>query len=268
MLWKDDSTFVLRDVNIVRITNQPTMSDLLPAVLLNALRQYKFDGSPLWRMADGKDQVKIEVTFRKPTNQHFDKKGAESRRRPTPPAGEWPRQPAPARRPMSDNQTDASSKPTANYAGEGDNTTSTADITDRHSYHHSAKTTKDSTDHAFTYNTETSYTASFSGNTASKEAENQVTKDYKTAEGILPCQHRGRIPSAWEVWPTGYLRHQPQGHCKSSKTAQRSRGNQHRSSCLLRISAREQALATRQRAHQQVLRWSLVHHYGEADWDK
>ena len=51
------------------------MSDLLPAVLLNALRQYKFDGSPLWRMADGKDHVKIEVTFRKPTNQRFDKKG-------------------------------------------------------------------------------------------------------------------------------------------------------------------------------------------------
>ena len=48
------------------------MSDLLPAVLLNALRQYKFDGFPLWRMADGRDHVKIEVTFRKPTNQRID----------------------------------------------------------------------------------------------------------------------------------------------------------------------------------------------------
>ena len=74
------------------------MSDLLPAVLLNALREYKFNGSPLWRMADGKDHVKIEVTFQKITNQRFDKKGAEIRRRPTPPAGEWPRQPAPATR--------------------------------------------------------------------------------------------------------------------------------------------------------------------------
>ena len=69
-----------------RLNNQPTMSDLLPAVLLNALRQYKFDGSPLWRMADGKDHVNIEVTFRKTTIQRFVKKGTESRRRPTPPA--------------------------------------------------------------------------------------------------------------------------------------------------------------------------------------
>ena len=82
------------------------MSDLLPAVL-NALRQY--DGSPLWRMADGRDHVKIEVTFRKPTNQRIDKKGAESRRRPTPPAGEWP---APARRPTTRPTPPASRQPT------------------------------------------------------------------------------------------------------------------------------------------------------------
>ena len=55
------------------------MSNVLPAVLLNAWRQYKFNGSPLWRMADGKDHVKIEVTFRKTTNQRFDKRRAESR---------------------------------------------------------------------------------------------------------------------------------------------------------------------------------------------
>ena len=88
------------------------MSDLLPAVLLNALRQYKFDGSPIWRMADGKDHVKIEVTFRKPTNQRFDKKGAESRRRPTLPAGEWTRQPAPARHPATRPTPPASQQPT------------------------------------------------------------------------------------------------------------------------------------------------------------
>ena len=104
------STFVLRGEH--RQNNQPTMSDLLPAVLLNALRQYKFAESPLWRMADGKDHVKIEVTFRKPTNQRFDKKGAESRRRPTPPAGEWPRQPAPARRPVTRPTPPASLQPT------------------------------------------------------------------------------------------------------------------------------------------------------------
>ena len=42
--------------------------------------------------------MKIEVTFRKSTNQRFDKKGAESRRRPTPFAGDWPRQPTAAGR--------------------------------------------------------------------------------------------------------------------------------------------------------------------------
>ena len=54
------------------------MTDLLPAVLLNTYRQYKFDGSPLWRMADRKDHVKIEVTFCKITHQRFDKKRAKS----------------------------------------------------------------------------------------------------------------------------------------------------------------------------------------------
>ena len=77
------------------------MTDLMPAVVLNALRQYRFDGSPLWRMADGKDYVKIEVIFQISTNQHFDKKGTESKRRPTPPAGECPRLLTPARRPTT-----------------------------------------------------------------------------------------------------------------------------------------------------------------------
>ena len=88
------------------------MSDLLPAVLLNALRQYCFDASLLLKMADGKDHVKIEVTFRKATNQRFDKKGAESRRRPTTPAGEWPRQPTPARRPTTTTRPTPARRPT------------------------------------------------------------------------------------------------------------------------------------------------------------
>ena len=69
------------------------MTDLLPEVLLNALSQYRFNGSPLWRVREGKDHVKIKVTFWKQTNQYFGKKGAEGRRQPTPPAGEWPHQP-------------------------------------------------------------------------------------------------------------------------------------------------------------------------------
>ena len=84
------------------------MSEVLPDVLLNALRQYSFGGSPLWRIADGKDHVQIQVTFRKATDQQ-DRKRAGSRWKPTPSAGEWPRQPRPARRPteiLRDSATD------------------------------------------------------------------------------------------------------------------------------------------------------------------
>ena len=73
------------------------MTEVLPEVLLNALCQYSFDTSPLWRMADGKDHVQIQVTFRQSTDKQ--KKRAVSRRKPTPSTGEWPHQPRPARRP-------------------------------------------------------------------------------------------------------------------------------------------------------------------------
>ena len=167
----------------------------------------------------------------------------------------------------SDDQIGACS-PTADY-GEGDTTTSRPDTADNNTLHQqtSAQAT-DSRDHTITDHHATNNTASFSRIAASKEAKDQVTEDYKTAKGIFPCRHRGRIPSAWEVWSPGHLRHHPQGHRESIKTAQRRRGNQYRSSCLLRLSAREQALATRQRAHQQVLRWSLVHQHRDADWGK
>ena len=70
----------------------------MPGVLLRALSEYKFVGTPLWRKSDGKDLVR-ELTFHKklPTPRFY-KKGAESRSKPAPPAGEWPRQPAPATR--------------------------------------------------------------------------------------------------------------------------------------------------------------------------
>ena len=72
----------------------------MPGVLLTALSEYKFVGTPLWRMSDGKDLVRVELTFHKklPTPRYY-KKGAESRRQPAPHAGEWPRQPAEATRP-------------------------------------------------------------------------------------------------------------------------------------------------------------------------
>ena len=67
---------------------------VMPVVLLRALSEYKFVGSPLWRMSDGKDLVRVELTFHKalPTKSYY-KKRAESRRQPAPSADEWPRQP-------------------------------------------------------------------------------------------------------------------------------------------------------------------------------
>ena len=57
---------------------------IMPTVLMNALKEYTFFGSPLWRMSDGKDLVRVELTFHKvlPTNRY--KKRAESRRQPSP----------------------------------------------------------------------------------------------------------------------------------------------------------------------------------------
>ena len=71
---------------------------VIPAVLLRALSEYKFVGHPIWRMADGKDHVRVELTFHKtvPTLPVY-KRRAESRRQPAPFAGEWPRQPTAAR---------------------------------------------------------------------------------------------------------------------------------------------------------------------------
>ena len=122
--------FDCRSVNIVY--------DLLPAILLNALRQNRFDGSPLWRIAYGTNHVKFEVTFRKSTNQHLDKKRPKSRRRPTPP----PHPPTPPRpSPTTDDfyyKTDNSS-PTINaLSGEGDDTNTFADRSGHYKTTHQA----------------------------------------------------------------------------------------------------------------------------------
>ena len=75
-------------------------ASVMPGVLLRALSEYSFVGTPLWRMSDGEDLVRVELTFHKalPTKPYI-KRRAESRRQPAPSAGEWPRQPFPASRP-------------------------------------------------------------------------------------------------------------------------------------------------------------------------
>ena len=70
---------------------------MIPSVLLNALKEFNFVGAPLWRLSDGKDLVRVVLTFHKnqPTSR-YDKRRAKSRRQPASSAGEWPRQPTAA----------------------------------------------------------------------------------------------------------------------------------------------------------------------------
>ena len=73
---------------------------VMPAVLLRALNEYGCWSSSLEEIADGKDHVRVELTFHKtlPTLPVY-KRRAESRRQPAPSVGEWPRQPTAARQP-------------------------------------------------------------------------------------------------------------------------------------------------------------------------
>ena len=86
---------------------------MIPSVLLNALKEFNFVGAPLWRLCDGKDLVRVVLTFHKnqPTSR-YGKRRAESRRQPAPSAGEWPRQPTAARRPTTTRSTPARRQPT------------------------------------------------------------------------------------------------------------------------------------------------------------
>ena len=61
----------------------------MPGVLLRALSEYSFVGTPLSRMSDGKDLVRVELNFHKtlPTKPYY-KRRAESRRQPATSAGE------------------------------------------------------------------------------------------------------------------------------------------------------------------------------------
>ena len=87
------------DLQPPKCQHQLTNNHDAERILLNAVRKYTFVGSPLWRMSDGKDLVRVELTFHKVLSTNKYKKSTESRRLPAPSAGEWPRQPDPAPRP-------------------------------------------------------------------------------------------------------------------------------------------------------------------------
>ena len=41
----------------------------LPAILVSATQGFNFTEKPLWRIGEGLDHVKIEITFKLPTDQ-------------------------------------------------------------------------------------------------------------------------------------------------------------------------------------------------------
>ena len=94
----------------------------LPAVLVHAIQDFAFTDKPLWRIGEGLQHVKVELTFKLPTNQPTSNdrgkkpamsKRAESRKKkPAPPASEWSRQPLSAERPPKCHSVLSTQKPT------------------------------------------------------------------------------------------------------------------------------------------------------------
>ena len=170
---------------------------VISAVLLNALREYNFVGSPLWRLSDGKDLVRVELTFHKnqPTTRYYKKRGGGGRKQEAACTLCW-RVASPAHtcdETDDDDQIEACT-PTAD-TGEGNATISRRDTADHSTYHHQTSTpATDSRDHAITNHHETSYTVSFARIATVEKAKDQVTGDEHCTNPVLSRQHRGRIP--------------------------------------------------------------------------
>ena len=141
---------------------------MLPTVLMNALKEYTFVGSPLWRMLDGKDLVRVELTFHKvlPTKSY--KKRAESKRQPALSAGECLRQPAPGRRPTT--------TPTNALYGAGGVSTIAANTTrHRKRLHHIRPHPEDSYHRAITSHQEACHTTFYSRQPAKEEIKTELS---------------------------------------------------------------------------------------------
>lgn len=88
----------------INTTMKKTLPLQLPEVLVTAIKSLALTETPIWRIGQGRDHVKVELTYQLPKTPcrryknnliRTQKKGAESRSKPAPPAGEWPRQPSP-----------------------------------------------------------------------------------------------------------------------------------------------------------------------------
>ena len=161
------------------------MIELLPAVL-KALRQYKFNGSPLWKMVNGKDHVKNKVTF------HSQLTNATTRREPKVGGSLHPLLAS-----GTDHfKTDVSS--TINAAsGEGDATTPDADTTTSTGDHHTTTLHDYSDHHRITYYLQTS--TSFISRCSTKEENKDHFTDqrlHRTDDQILLQPDQEAIPTS------------------------------------------------------------------------
>ena len=162
----------------------------MPGVLLRALSEYKFVGTPLWRMSDGKDLVRVELTFpKKLPTPRFYKKGTESRRQPAPPL--------PAR---SSYKTAATSSTDADR--EGDATNADTDYTTETATDHQTTLQEHSYHHRITDLHQT--TTSLSRVTTFKESQKRIssTSD-RSPDPVLLLPLRRRIHDPREVRPPG-----------------------------------------------------------------
>ena len=134
--------------------------------------------SSTMEISDGKDLVRVELTFHKnqPTSR-YDKKRAE-----------WPRQPTAARRPPTTTRSTPARRQPTNEKETSPPAVQTLQTSALSTIRHQRK--PHSRDHTITDHHTTNNTASSSRFAAFKEAKDQVAEVYKTTERILPCRSR------------------------------------------------------------------------------
>ena len=152
----------------VSTTNQRIT--MLPTVLMNALKECTFVGSPLWRMSDGNDLVRVELTFHRYYQPTVTRRGLKAGGSLHPLLASGlvsPHQP--------DEYIDTSSSINAQF-GAGGNTTNAADTTrHRKRLHNIRPHPEDSYHRAITSHQETCHTAYYSRQPAKEEIKNELS---------------------------------------------------------------------------------------------
>ena len=206
-------------------------------------------------MSDGKVLVRVELTFHKklPTPRVY-KKWAESRRQPAPPAGEYPRQPAPARRP-SPRREPAQME---TLPPPPQTTTQTPQQIIKLRY----KNTATITDYHQT-------STSVSRVTAVEEAKKKVSRTSERPPNTVLLRRLWRtFPDPREVRPPGCSQQQApwkrRYHHQGQRTPARRRRDEYRLTCLLSSPTMETGLAIHQGTNVEVLPRGVLQQDGGA----